>query len=142
MAKKSLIFLATVALSVMLVGCSTVGGRETFNPSLPQDKNNSNETSSEETQLASSSQNMQESDHEEPGEDSFIPVGKKVRIWYLQHNRYNEYQVGLRDTDKRLLWERVEPENVYISEDFEVSYIERIKDKEGTLGSKVPAFNI
>jgi hypothetical protein len=71
--------------------------------------------------------------------ESFMDVGQKVKIWYLQHSSWNNYQVGLRGSDKQLQWYYVNPEAVYLEEDIETSYIERLADKKNAFGSE-PAY--
>jgi hypothetical protein len=65
--------------------------------------------------------------------DSFMDVGKQVKIWYLQHNRDNEYQVGFRNQSGNLVWYTITPQKVVIEDEIEVSYIERIPDQNGNI---------
>ncbi|GAA0854111.1 hypothetical protein ABER99_20510 [Paenibacillus glucanolyticus] len=66
--------------------------------------------------------------------DSFIPVGELARIYYLQHNSGNNYQVGLRTHQNELVWIHISTSQVYLKEDIDYSYIERVEDKSGAFG--------
>lgn len=122
MGKKRLLLTGLMAVS-LLAGCSVSGSHH---EEMESTHNNDSET----TNKLASVQTKRASEVE-----SFMPIGKKVKIWYLQHEEYNTYQVGLRDSNKRLLWERLEPVNVLLEEDIEQSYIERIEDGSNFLGA-------
>ncbi|RRJ54840.1 hypothetical protein EHV15_35290 [Paenibacillus oralis] len=115
----------------LLSGCS-VSGTLTEAQGLASNSNNygaANETSTMNTSNTNSDA------------ESFIPIGKKVKIWYLQHSTNDNYQVGLRDTDKKLVWMYVTPANVYLEDDIDTSYIERIGDIKDGFGLKHAQFN-
>lgn len=117
----------------ILAGCA--------DPGSPSETESSYQNNNEALNALSASA-VQASSAKSVGIESFIPVGKKVKIWYLQHERGNTYQVGLRNTDKMLVWERIEPNNIFLLDDIEQSYIERIEDGTGLLGANVAAFNL
>lgn len=68
--------------------------------------------------------------------ESFLDVGQTVKIWFLQHSTRNWYQVGLRRHDNKLVWYDISPESVYLEEDIETSYIERLEDIPNGFGTK------
>lgn len=122
MGKKDLLLTSLLAIT-LLAGCSVSASQE-------DEMETKHINESEKTHTLASEQTKGASEVE-----SFMPIGNKVRIWYLQHEEYNTYQVGLRDSNKQLVWERLQPVNVFLEEDIEQSYIERIEDGSNFLGA-------
>lgn len=133
--KKSALVISSLIAISLLAGCSL-----TESPTGAQTQ----ETSPNNTETANSSSTAAatSASTESEGVDSFIPIGKKVKIWYLKYDSRNNYQVGLRDQDKRLQWENVQPLHVFLEEDIETSYIERLEDRKDGFGTKYAQFNL
>lgn len=109
-------------------------------PGSPSESQNSTKKVTSESESSSVTTTSAEKPPE--GVESFIPIGKKVKIWYLQHINNNDYQVGLRTSDKLLVWQSIQPVNVFLEENIEMSYIERIADWKDGFGEKHPQFNL
>lgn len=120
--KKPLGVLSIMLFVTLISGCTEI---DTPRSTSAQ---NSNESSPATTDTTTSES------IEPSGVDSFIPIGKKVKIRYLQHTSDNLYQLGLRNTDRTLVWYDIRPEAVYLQDDIEVSYIERIADTKDSFG--------
>lgn len=88
---------------------------------------------SDDEHSTSSTTNRTEEVSSEEYLDSFMDVGRKLRVWSWQYepyvNGYHRYMVAVRDSEKRLLWDEVDADEVYMLEEIDTSYIERLPDR-------------